>query len=146
MGVYPRSPLSRRPAEFGGGLTLPAGGFCSAHWFDYDQSEIIAQGCYQAGLRLVDVRDPRNIKPYGLTSTKSTYPVKILATLARSPCSSTSDGPTGEVGATLNRMCQQEVNMKMHLAHLRWVLMSVVLAWVLAGCPQGGDGGTGGGY
>ncbi len=35
--------------------------------------------------------------------------------------------------------------MKMHLSHLRWVLMSVVLAWVLAGCPQGGGGGTGGG-
>ena len=61
------SPLdaSNVPAEFGGGLTLPAGAFCSAHWFDYHQSGIIAQGFYQAGLRLVDVRDPRNIKQYG---------------------------------------------------------------------------------
>ena len=61
------SPLDRSnvPAEFGGGLTLPAGAFCSAHWFDYHQSGIIAQGYYQAGLRFVDVRDPRNIKQYG---------------------------------------------------------------------------------
>ena len=61
------SPLdaSNVPAEFGGGLSLPAGAFCSAHWFDYHQSGIIAQGFYQAGLRLVDVRDPRNIKQYG---------------------------------------------------------------------------------
>ena len=61
------SPLdaSNVPAEFGGGLSLPAGAFCSAHWFDYHQSGIIAQGFYQAGLRFVDVRDPRNIKQYG---------------------------------------------------------------------------------
>lgn len=61
------SPLDRSnvPAEFGGGLSLPAGAFCSAHWFDYHQSGIIAQGFYQAGLRFVDVRDPRNIKQYG---------------------------------------------------------------------------------
>lgn len=61
------SPLDRSnvPAEFGGGLTLPAGAFCSAHWFDYHQSGIIAQGYYQAGLRFVDVRDSPNIKQYG---------------------------------------------------------------------------------
>jgi len=35
--------------------------------------------------------------------------------------------------------------MKMCLSRLRWVLMSVVLAWALAGCPQGGSG-SGGGY
>ena len=64
------SPLdsSNVPAEFGGGLSLPAGAFCSAHWFDYHQSGIIAQGFYQAGLRLVDVRDPRNIKQYGFVT------------------------------------------------------------------------------
>ena len=61
------SPLdsSNVPSEFGGGLSLPAGAFCSAHWFDYHQSGIMAQGFYQAGLRFVDVRDPRNIKQYG---------------------------------------------------------------------------------
>jgi hypothetical protein len=53
------------PAESGGGLSAPAGGFCSAHWFDYHQSGVIAQGYYQQGLRLVNVRDPRNLKQEG---------------------------------------------------------------------------------
>jgi hypothetical protein len=64
------SPLdaSNVPAEFGGGLTLPAGAFCSAHWFDYHQSGILAQGFYAGGLRLVDVRDPRQIRQYGFAT------------------------------------------------------------------------------
>jgi hypothetical protein len=53
------------PAESGGGLTTPVGGFCSAHWFDWHQSGVIAQGYYQQGLRLVNVRDARNIKQEG---------------------------------------------------------------------------------
>ncbi len=48
-----------------GGLTTPVGAFCSAHWFDFHQSGILAQGYYQQGLRFVDVRDPNNIKQYG---------------------------------------------------------------------------------
>lgn len=48
-----------------GGLTTPVGAFCSAHWFDFHQSGILAQGYYQQGLRFVDVRDPYNIKQYG---------------------------------------------------------------------------------
>ena len=53
------------PAESGGGLSTPVGGFCSAHWFDYHQSGVIAQGWYQQGLRVIDVNDPRNIKQSG---------------------------------------------------------------------------------
>ena len=53
------------PAEAGGGLSTPVGGFCSAHWFDYHQSGVIAQGFYQQGLRLIDVNDPRDIKQSG---------------------------------------------------------------------------------
>ena len=34
--------------------------------------------------------------------------------------------------------------MKTFMSRLRWVAMSVSLAWVLAGCPQGGGGGGGG--
>ncbi|MFZ5871062.1 MAG: hypothetical protein ACOYXW_11125 [Actinomycetota bacterium] len=63
---------SNVPAEFGGGLTLPAGAFCSAHWFDYHQSGILAQGFYAGGLRLVDVRDPRNIAQYGYATGGAT--------------------------------------------------------------------------
>ena len=68
------SPLdaSNVPAEFGGGLSLPAGAFCSAHWFDYHQSGIIAQGFYQAGLRFVDLRDPSNIQQFGYVTGGAT--------------------------------------------------------------------------
>ena len=53
------------PHEGGGGLTTPAGAFCSAHWFDYHQSGIVAQGYYQQGLRLIDVRNPRDLEQFG---------------------------------------------------------------------------------
>lgn len=52
------------PAE-GGGLSTPVGGFCSGHWFDYHDSGIVAQGYYQQGMRLTDVRDPGDLKQYG---------------------------------------------------------------------------------
>ena len=52
-------------AQGGGGLTLPVAAFCSAHWFDVHQSGIVALGSYQAGLRLIDVRNPRDLKQYG---------------------------------------------------------------------------------
>ena len=53
------------PVALGDGLSTPVGGFCSAHWFDYHQSGIVAQGYYQQGLRLIDVRDARNLRQYG---------------------------------------------------------------------------------
>ena len=53
------------PNEAGGGLSSPVGGFCSAHWFDFHQSGIVAQGYYQQGLRLIDVRNPRDLKQFG---------------------------------------------------------------------------------
>jgi hypothetical protein len=51
--------------EAGGGLSLPTGAFCSAHWFDYHQSGVVAQGYYQAGMRLIDVRDPARLTQHG---------------------------------------------------------------------------------
>jgi len=53
------------PVAVGDGLSAPIGGFCSAHWFDYHQSGVTAQGYYQQGLRFLDVRDPTDIKQYG---------------------------------------------------------------------------------
>jgi LVIVD repeat len=52
------------PVKFGDGLSTPIGGFCSAHWFDYHQSGIVAQGYYQQGLRFIDTRNPRDLKQY----------------------------------------------------------------------------------
>ena len=53
------------PLEGGGGTSTPIGAFCSAHWFDYHQSGIVAQAYYQQGLRLIDVRNPRDLKQFG---------------------------------------------------------------------------------
>lgn len=41
------------------------GAFCSAHYFDYHQDGFVAQGWYQQGARILDVRDPRDIKQIG---------------------------------------------------------------------------------
>jgi hypothetical protein len=60
------------PVKLGDGLSAPVGGFCSAHWFDYHQSGIIAQGYYQQGLRFIDVRDARDLKQYGYVTGGAT--------------------------------------------------------------------------
>ncbi len=36
--------------------------------------------------------------------------------------------------------------MTTFLARMRWVVLSVAAAWLLAGCPGGSGGGSGGGY
>ncbi len=51
--------------EGGGGISPPVNAFCSAHWFDYHPSGIVALATYAGGLRLIDVRDPKNITQYG---------------------------------------------------------------------------------
>jgi hypothetical protein len=48
-----------------GSYPLPAGSFCSAHWFDYHPSGVVTVGYYGGGTQLVDARDPRDLKPYG---------------------------------------------------------------------------------
>jgi len=59
-------PLDRiNPVDPGEGVALPHLAFCSAHWFDYHPNGIVAQGYYEGGLRLIDVRDPANLKEYG---------------------------------------------------------------------------------
>ena len=42
-----------------------AGAFCSAHYFTYHDAGFIAQGWYQQGTRILDVRNPRKIKQVG---------------------------------------------------------------------------------
>jgi hypothetical protein len=60
------------PAEFGGGVSSPVTGFCSAHWFDVHQDGFVALGHYGAGLRIMDVRDPREIKQFGYATGVAT--------------------------------------------------------------------------
>jgi hypothetical protein len=60
------------PVKVGDGLSAPVGGFCSAHWFDYHQSGIIAQGYYQQGLRFIDVRNARDLKQHAYVTGGAT--------------------------------------------------------------------------
>ncbi len=46
---------------------IPGGAFCSAHWFDYHEAGIVAEGFYQGGFHLIDVRDPADLKAYGFS-------------------------------------------------------------------------------
>jgi hypothetical protein len=48
-----------------GGYPLPAGGFCSAHWFDYHPSGIATIGYYGGGTQFVDTTDPTDLTSYG---------------------------------------------------------------------------------
>jgi hypothetical protein len=54
------------------GQRTVAGAFCSAHYFTYHDSGFIAQGWYQQGTRILDVRNPRNIKQVGYFFTGAT--------------------------------------------------------------------------
>ncbi len=60
------------PVDFGGGASLPASGFCSAHWFDVHQDGFVALGNYGAGLRILDVRDPLKIAQLGYATGVAT--------------------------------------------------------------------------
>jgi hypothetical protein len=74
VGVGTISPLDQTnaPAEFEAGATPPATAFCSAHWFDVHQDGFVAQGWYGAGMRILDVRDARNIKQLGYATGLAT--------------------------------------------------------------------------
>jgi hypothetical protein len=58
-------PLDRVELADLGSYPLPQGAFCSAHWFDYHPSGVVAIGYYGGGTQLVDVRDPQQLAPYG---------------------------------------------------------------------------------
>ncbi len=55
---------------FGSPLALPVDTFCSAHWFDYHETGIVAEGYYAAGLYFIDVRDPANLGVYGYATAR----------------------------------------------------------------------------
>lgn len=60
------TPLDKWNTELlGTGQDNLFGAFCSAHYFDFHQDGFVAQGWYQQGLRILDVRDPRDIKQVG---------------------------------------------------------------------------------
>jgi hypothetical protein len=58
-------PLDKVELSDLGTFPLPHGAFCSAHWFDYQDSGIVAAGFYGGGTQFLDVRNPRDIKSWG---------------------------------------------------------------------------------
>ena len=58
-------PLDKVELSDLGSFPMPHDAFCSAHWFDYHPSGIVAVGFYGGGTQFLDVRNPRDIKPYG---------------------------------------------------------------------------------
>ncbi len=57
--------LADLQAEQENNLPLPQGAFCSAHWFDYHQSGIVAIGFYGGGTQFIDVRNPKKLRSHG---------------------------------------------------------------------------------
>ncbi|GAA1910575.1 hypothetical protein [Nocardioides marmoribigeumensis] len=58
-------PLDKVELSDLGSYPLPVGGFCSSHWFDFRPGGLVAAGFYGGGTQVLDVRNPRDIKPYG---------------------------------------------------------------------------------
>jgi hypothetical protein len=58
-------PLDKVELSDLGSYPVPQGAFCSAHWFDWSSSKIVAAGFYGGGTQLLDLRNPRDIKAYG---------------------------------------------------------------------------------
>jgi hypothetical protein len=58
-------PLDKVELSDLGNYPLPLGGFCSSHWFDFRPGGLVAAGFYGGGTQILDVRNPRDIKPYG---------------------------------------------------------------------------------
>ena len=58
-------PLDKVELSDLGTFPMPQDAFCSAHWFDYHPSGVVSVGFYGGGTQFVDVRKPRDIKPYG---------------------------------------------------------------------------------
>ena len=58
-------PLAKLELADLGTFPLPHGAFCSAHWFDYHQSGIVAIGYYGGGTHFIDVRKPKEPKSHG---------------------------------------------------------------------------------
>jgi hypothetical protein len=61
-------PLDKVELSDLGTFPVPQDAFCSSHWFSYHPAGVVAAGFYGGGTQLVDVRDPRHLKPYGHAS------------------------------------------------------------------------------
>jgi hypothetical protein len=46
--------------------------YCSSHWFTVNANNVVADGWYGAGVRFLDVSDPKHIRPIGVWAGDST--------------------------------------------------------------------------
>jgi hypothetical protein len=51
---------------------LTQGDYCSSHWFTVNANNVVADGWYGAGVRFLDVSDPKHIRPVGVWAGDST--------------------------------------------------------------------------
>lgn len=61
-------PLAKVELADLGTYPVPAGAFCSAHWFDVHPSGIAAVGFYGGGTQLIDITDPTNPVSHGFAT------------------------------------------------------------------------------
>jgi hypothetical protein len=52
--------------------------YCSSHWFSVNSNEVVADGWYGAGVRFLDVSDPRHPRPIGVWAGDSTTASQAL--------------------------------------------------------------------
>jgi hypothetical protein len=57
-------PLDKVELSDLGNFPSPHGAFCSSHWFDHRAGGLVAVGFYGGGTQVLDVREPRDVKPY----------------------------------------------------------------------------------
>jgi hypothetical protein len=46
--------------------------YCSSHWFTVNRNRVVADGWYGAGVRFLDLRDPKHPRPIGIWAGDST--------------------------------------------------------------------------
>jgi hypothetical protein len=65
-------PLASYDAPRGADKSGPLSVDCSSHWFTINKHKVVADAWYAAGVRFVDVSDPRHLRPIGVWRGDST--------------------------------------------------------------------------
>jgi hypothetical protein len=89
-----------RSDVLGTGQQTLAGTDCSAHYFDFHQAGFVVQGWYSSGVRVLDVRNARNIKQVGYFTTPDMRTWAAYWVPARDKHGRVVMGPHGEPART----------------------------------------------
>jgi hypothetical protein len=66
------APVSQYDVPKGGDNSGLLSGLCSSHWFSVNGAKVVADAWYGAGVRFLDVSDPRHPRPIGVWAGDST--------------------------------------------------------------------------